>query len=230
MEGDQGMNLIEYPDREMLAIDLANLLAGELNQTLMTGENASFAVPGGTTPGPVFDALCAADIAWAQVQVMLTDERWVPEDDARSNTRLVRERLLIERAACARFLPYYDGSREPEEVASRLAGEIAAALPLSVVLLGMGSDMHTASLFPDDPRLAQALAEDAPPIMAMHPPSQPEPRLTLTGPVLKGAMSVHVLIMGEAKRRALEEAERIGDPLKAPIALVLGEATVHWAE
>ncbi|WP_092500131.1 6-phosphogluconolactonase [Meinhardsimonia xiamenensis] len=224
------MKLVEYPDREMLAIDLANLLAGELNQALMTGETASFAVPGGTTPAPIFDALCAADLPWERVHVMPTDERWVPEDDARSNARLIRDHLLVERAARAEFISFFDGSPRPEEAAEPVGRKVAAELPLSIVLLGMGQDMHTASLFPDDPRLAEALDPDAPPVLAVYPPSQPEPRLTLTGPVLTGAMSVHVVITGEAKRRAIEEAERIGDPMRAPVALVLDDATVHWAE
>lgn len=230
MEGDQGMRLVEYPDREMLAIDLANLLAGELNQALMTGEAASLAVPGGTTPGPVFDALCAADIDWSRVWVMLTDERWVAEEDPRSNTRLLRERLLVNRAAAARFVPFRTDHARPEEAEAELARRVAPALPLNVLLLGMGEDMHTASLFPGADRLADALAEDAPPVMAIRAPGAPEPRVTLTGPVLAGALSCHVLITGAAKRAALERALEADDPLKAPIRIVLDGATVHWAE
>ena len=98
------MNIQEYPDREMMMIDLANRLAGDLTNALMNHDTVSLAVPGGTTPGPVFDALCAADLHWDRVRVMLTDERWVPETSERSNTRLLRQRLFVNRAAAATAL------------------------------------------------------------------------------------------------------------------------------
>ena len=66
------MNLIEYVDRDMLFLDLANKLAGELETALLHSDRVSLAVPGGTTPGPMFDELCAADIDWSRVDVLLT--------------------------------------------------------------------------------------------------------------------------------------------------------------
>ncbi len=224
------MNLVEYPDQDLMMIDVANQLAGELNTCVMHHEAASFAVPGGTTPGPIFDVLCAADLEWDRVHVMLTDERWVPGDHERSNARLVRERLLTGRAAAARFLPFYTGHATPEEGLAGLAEAMAAELPISVLMLGMGTDMHTASLFPGADRLAEALDDHAPPLMAMRAPGAPEPRVTLTAPVLKGAMSTHIVITGAEKRAALERAQQSGDPMKAPILAVLNGATVHWAE
>lgn len=219
------MELIEYPDSEMMMIDVANRIAGELNTCLLEHDWASFAVPGGTTPGPMFDALSAADIDWDRVHVLLTDERRVPPDHPRSNERLVRERLLQGRAAEARFVRLVP---EDDSDMPRLHEELRKELPISILLLGMGADMHTASLFPDSPQLAAALDDDAPPLMAVEAPGEPEDRLTLTGPVLEGAMTTHVLITGEEKRDALERARRLR-PVEAPIALVLGTATVHWA-
>ena len=72
------MKLLEYPDAEMMMMNLADTLAGELKNILLTHDTASLAVPGGTTPGPIFDSLCGVDLDWARVHVMLTDERWVP--------------------------------------------------------------------------------------------------------------------------------------------------------
>ena len=188
------MKLIEYPDREMMMIDVANHLAGELAESVMHHEAASFAVPGGTTPGPIFDVLCAADLDWSRVHVVLTDERWVPEWSERSNSRLIRERLLVNRAAAARYLPLYADVSEPEVALDAMCERLAGELPLSVLLLGMGADMHTASLFPGADRLSDALADDAPMLMAMRAPGVPEPRVTLTAPVLQGAMSTHLVI------------------------------------
>ena len=223
------MNLIEYPDVEMMMIDLAQKLVGELNTCLMKHDWASFAVPGGTTPGPIFDVMCAADLDWERVHVMLTDERWVPEDSPRSNTRLLRERLLVERAAKAQFVPLYAEAATPEEALDRLADGVVKELPISVMLLGMGADMHTASLFPGADRLEDGLSEDAPALLPMRADGAPEPRITLTAPVLKGAMSRHMVITGADKREALERARKLS-PLEAPVAAILPGTTVHWAE
>ncbi|MFP7672779.1 6-phosphogluconolactonase [Marivita sp. S0852] len=218
-----------YPDREMLAIDLANKLAGDLRSILQHEDRVVLAVPGGTSPGPVFDALCAADLDWARVDVMLTDERWVPETSDRSNTRLIRDRLLVNRAAAARLLPLYIDAHEPEEVLAELESQISSELPLAVVLLGMGADMHTASIFSGADKLTEALAPDASILVAMRAPGAPEPRVTLSARVLNDAIRKHVLIFGEEKRIALEQALHL-KPTEAPIKAVLSEATVHWAE
>lgn len=222
------MNIIEYPDREMLAIDLANRLAGDLNAALHHEDRVCLAVPGGTTPGPIFDDLCAADLPWDRVDVMLTDERWVPEDNPRSNTTLIKERLLTDRAAAARYLPLYAAKPTPEEGLAELEAMIAPELPIAVLLLGMGADMHTASIFPEADQLEQALDSHAPVLCAMRAPGAPEPRVTLSARILNGALRKHIVIFGEEKRQALEKARHL-PAIQAPIRAVLDGADVHWA-
>lgn len=222
------MNIIEYPDRDMLAIDVANKLAGDLETHLLHNETASFAVAGGTTPAPIFDDLCAADIDWARVHVMATDERWVPSDSDRSNARMIRERLLTDRAAKARFLPFYVPSREPEEIMVEVEALIQPELPLAVLVLGMGNDMHTASLFPGVPGLEAALAPNAPTLAVLRPDSQPEARVSLTAHVLDAAIAKHLVIYGGEKLQALKRAMSLA-PEEAPIQAVLSDTTVHWA-
>jgi 6-phosphogluconolactonase len=229
MAGDQAMNIIEYPDRDMLAIDLANRLAGELKSCLLNHDHASFAVPGGTTPGAIFDALCAADLEWDRVHVFPTDERWVPQDDPRSNARLIQERLLTARAASATFLPLYAAAAEPEDVLPEIEAMLVPELPVSVLVLGMGPDMHTASLFPRAPGLAAALDPNAPIVAVLRPETVPEARVSLTARVLDGALSKHLVIKGADKRAALERALTL-PPEDAPIQAVLSGITVHWAE
>ena len=223
------MKFTEYADREMMMIDVANKLAGELNNCLMNHEHASFAVPGGNTPRPMFESLCAADLDWTRVHVMLTDERWVPETDPRSNTRLLKETLFIERAADAVFVPFFLPGETPESAAPKLSEAMQSELPLSVLVLGMGDDMHTASLFPGAEGLQTAMASDAPAVLPIVQPQTGEARVTLTGQVLASAMATHVLITGAEKREALERARQL-DPMEAPIRQVLANATVHWAE
>jgi 6-phosphogluconolactonase len=222
------MNLIEYPDRELMMFSLADTLASELATALRMNATASLCVPGGTTPGPVFDVLSGVKLDWDRVIVFLNDERWVPEASDRSNGRLLKARLLANAASAATYLPLYADTPEPEQALDGLAATIEPQLPISVLLLGMGADMHTASLFPGADRLADAMAPNAPVLMAMRAPSAPEPRITLTARVLAGAMSTHILITGQEKRDALERARHLPSE-DAPVRAVLANATVHWA-
>ncbi len=222
------MQFVEYPDVEMMMIDLANIIAGELTAALDHEETVTLAVPGGTTPGPIFDVLCAADLEWSRVNVMLTDERWVPETSDRSNTRLLKNRLLTGCASAATLLPLFAEGASAEDELHALSAGIAPHLPLTVCLLGMGADMHTASIFPGADRLQEALTgTDV--LYPMRAPGAPEPRITLSAHVLNGAINRHIVITGAEKRAALEAAQKL-DPSEAPVAAILQGATVHWAE
>lgn len=219
------MDFQAYPDSELMMIRVADQLASEISKNLSHCDHVSIALPGGSTPGPIFDTLSGADLKWDRVHVLLTDERLVPAHHPRSNERLLRERLLRDRAAAAHFVRLVpEPGQEMEELAERLAPE----LPLSILVLGMGADMHTASLFPTSPQLEAALALDAPPLMQVDAPEGLEPRITLTAPVLKGAMATHIVITGTQKRAALDAARSL-IPERAPVAAVLRDATVHWA-
>ncbi len=222
------MNFVEYADSEMLAINLANVLAGELRAALDHRDRALFVVPGGTTPGPIFDDLCDTDLDWDRVDVLLSDERWLPEVHLRSNTRLIRERLLTGRAAKARYLPLYAKAETPEAILAELEANIVPHLPIAVCLLGMGADMHTASIFPGADKLEEALAVRAPLLVPMRAPNVPEVRVTLSARVLDEALCKHIVITGAQKRAAIERAQYMR-PVEAPIVAVLSGATVHWA-
>lgn len=223
------MTLIEYPDRELMFLAVANKVAGALGDFVRRQGRASLCVPGGTTPGPVFDVLSDVDLDWSKVGIFLSDERWVPETAPRSNTRLLRERLLINRAAEATLVPMHIDTDTPEQAIDALEAGLGPWLPISVLILGMGGDMHTASLFPGADRLADAMSAKAPMLMPMRAEGAGETRLTLTAPVLAGAMAIHVVITGPEKRAALEAAQGL-DAMEAPIRAFLAQATVHWAE
>ena len=223
------MELIEYPDRELMMLDLADQLASELADALRRNERATLSVPGGTTPGPIFDVLSEQALDWDRVAVVLNDERWVGEDSPRSNTGLLKKRLLVSKASAATLIPLYAEAPAPEDKLGALAEGLEGYLPISVLLLGMGADMHTASLFPGADNLATALDDHAPPLMAMRAEGAGEPRITLTAPVLRGAMSTHIVITGAEKRAAIERAAHL-PVIEAPVRCVLGQAKVHWAE
>lgn len=218
-----------YPDRAALMQALAGDIADELGAAVAARGHASLSVPGGTTPGPVFDVLAQTDLPWDRIAVFLNDERWVGEDNPRSNTRLLRDRLLTGKAAAATLVPLHADTGTPETALAALADGLRPHLPITVLLVGMGADMHTASLFPGADRLVDAMANDAPLLLPMRTEAAGEPRITLTAPALRGAENIHILITGAEKRAALDRALTLS-PLEAPVSILLDRARVHWAD
>lgn len=224
----------EYIDADTQANALAAIVAGQLAEALAIRGRATLAVPGGSTPGQFLRALSQADIDWPKVSVLLTDERFVPVTSDRSNTRLLRETLFQGPAAAATMLPLYLAALRPEDVLQTLSEGVRQVLPLDVCVLGMGVDMHTASLFPGADRLTEALdPEGSDVLVPMRAKGAPEPRLTLTAAVLRRARYLHLLIQGPEKLAALKQAEQPGLAIKAPVRVILTaptSVTVHYTK
>ena len=221
--------IIKYDEREELIQKVAAKISSALITALDGSETITFAVPGGTTPGPILEKLSEFYLDWARVNVILGDERWVPHSHERSNTRLIMKTLFKNEAKKARFIPMYADFASPEEGILHINKDIEPVLPLSVALLGMGADMHTASLFPESKNLGLALSKDAPNVGAVSAPGIPEPRISLTARVLNSSQEKHLVFFGVDKKRVLDEAMFL-DPLSAPVRAVLDGAVVHWAE
>ncbi len=226
-------DFLQFPDREILMENIAEDVADLLAESLESKGKATLAVPGGTTPAPFLRLLSQEDIDWQNVRVMLTDERFVPETSERSNTRLLRETLLQNKAAAATLVPMFKPADRPEDILADLEAGIRAALPLDVCVLGMGADKHTASLFPQADRLPEALDDTGAVLLPMPAPDAPEPRLTLTAPVLRASAHIKVLITGTDKKAALEEALIAGPATESPIRAILDaptEVEVYYAD
>ena len=223
------MQLTSYETASEMMQSLSVQIASQLSAAIGLRGRACLAVPGGSTPGPLFDLLNKAELDWANVTVMLTDERWVPTDSARSNTGLIKNRLLVNAARAAQYIALYAEGFDHVLGARTLSKQVAPNLPIDVVVLGMGADMHTASLFPGAPELSFAQNELADAVMPMVPVgSDLEPRVTLSARVLEMARQTHVLILGYEKKAALAQAQTLS-PVEAPIAQFLPNATVHWS-
>ena len=222
------IDFLEYNNREDLVSKVAQILASDLSASIQERKNIIFSVPGGSTPGPIFDKLCEFDLDWKRVSIILNDERWVPESSERSNTKLLRERLLIKKAALATYISMYSGELTPERCITQLQERIERSLPISVLLFGMGPDMHTASLFPGGDNLEEALSSNAPTLLPMRAAGALEARITLTAQVLNSSRIKHLVIFGDEKRAAFEKAIDLPKRI-APISAILPGASIHWA-
>jgi len=223
---DDSVREHRYTDSATLASALARAVAIDLRGGIAERGRGLLAVSGGTTPRRFLSALAKEEVNWPRVVVTLADERWVPPTHPRSNERLVREALLVDRAAAATFVSLYADAPGPESgLAQIAAGVDALALPFDAVVLGLGNDGHCASLFPDGDHFDAACD---PTILArlspMRSPSAGEPRITLTLPTLAAARALYLQIEGADKHDTLAHV-RAGDgayarsPLRALLRL-----------
>jgi 6-phosphogluconolactonase len=215
-----------------LAAQLARQIRDALRAAVGTRGTASLLVPGGRTPVPLFRALRGQDLPWRQVNISLTDERWVSPEDSGSNERLVRTELLVDAAAEACFVSLYNAAPGAEQGAAQSWRRLGAlAQPFDVVVLGMGNDGHFASLFPESPGLAAALDPDAAPdCVAMRAPVAPIDRVSLNLAALANARQLFLLISGQHKLGLIESAAtRARLPIDALLALRHPDPRVCWA-
>jgi len=227
------VNRRDFANRLELAKALAETVASDIAADIEANGQATIAVSGGTTPAKFFASLGKhREIAWEKVVITLVDERWVPETSDRSNANLVNTTMLQGPAATARFLPLYSGGTEPDEAAVRRTNEALAGLPerFSAVVLGMGTDGHTASFFPGGDTLEQAFTSEGP-ALAIRAPGAGEPRITLTLPRLLKTRGLYLHIEGEEKAGVLDNALGEGPETDMPIRAVLRAdhpVTLFW--
>jgi 6-phosphogluconolactonase len=225
----------KFADMEALSRVLANQLAANLKAAIALRGLASLVVSGGKSPLRLFQLLGAETLDWSRVCVALADERWVDPADAGSNEKLVRDVLLQGPAAAARFQGLKNAAPTPD-MGAVSAWETFARVPrpFDAVVLGMGDDGHTASLFPGSPNLASALNPTAAAgCVGMRAPVAPQPRLSLNLSALLDCRGIQVLINGAAKWRTYLAASSPGPVQDMPVRAVLRQTrapiTVMWA-
>lgn len=183
----------------------ATWLAKTILDVLTARGRCTLALSGGTTPQPVYAALAGPDLVagidWSRVDVYFGDERAVPPEDAASNFHMAMESLLSKVAIPPRQIHRMEGERaDLNAAANAYAQQLPAAL--DVLILGIGGDGHTASLFPGSP----ALAERQRRVVVVEGPKPPRRRLTITPPVIAAARHVAVLVTGRDKAAAVARA------------------------
>lgn len=215
-----------FADSAALANRLADTIAAILRADIAQKGEATLAVSGGKTPVKFFATLSKHIMDWGRVTITLVDERFVAPNSDRSNARLVREYLLQNLAAGAKFIPALaqdDQNTTPEAAlpAWRAALETIKS-PFTVTVLGMGADGHTASFFPGSRGLDAALDMANPAgAVAIYASQMPEPRLTLTLPKILASRQIFLHFEGADKRKTYEAALKPGDSNTLPIRAIL---------
>lgn len=211
-----------------LVDNLSKLTSERLASAIAERGSASMAVSGGTTPALLFIALSLIDLPWSQVVVSLVDERWVDESHPDSNAALVRRTLLQNYASTARLVTMK--TQQPDAfVAQKKVNHLLehSVLPLDIVLLGMGNDGHTASLFPDAQGLPEALElNDDAVCRGIKVSGMPYTRMTLTLKTILSARYRTLLIQGDSKHRTLIQALQPGPVYDMPVRAVLKASLV----
>jgi len=212
-----------FESRQALDAALALEVSERLQEALATRDKAYLVVSGGSTPANLFAVLADTPIDWRRVVVLLADERWVPADDEDRNERLVRQTLLTRRASGAglvSLIPVVDTSEG--DITSVLSA--LAHLPtFDVVLLGMGEDAHTASLFPcaDELEAGMTVRQDA---LVVRPKQAPHTRVSLSKSRLLNTRHGFIHIVGDKKKSVLQRAVDSGDEMAFPISAFAGES------
>jgi len=229
-ERPPGVRERRFDSAELLVDTLAADIHQQLAVALRDRGSASLVVSGGSTPVPLFRRLREAPLPWERVLVTLADERWVDATDAGSNERLVRTELLQGPAAAARFAPQKTDAPTPQQgAAAAWAGVAAMPRPFDVLVLGMGDDGHTASLFPGSPGILAALDPAASPTcVAMSAPVKPNARISLNLAALAQSRRAYLHIQGERKWEIYREAALLAvstpaeeTPASKPVAAML---------
>ncbi|WP_448547292.1 6-phosphogluconolactonase [Thalassotalea fusca] len=224
-----------YENRNKLDQALAKSVSEILVNAVNVKGKASIAVSGGSTPKGFFNALSQLDLPWQDITITLADERWVTIDSDASNTRLVFENLIQNKAVNAKFFHLKQGEHLNEETLADLnLAANSSILPFDVVILGMGEDGHTASLFPCSDQIDLCLADNSPPLIKVEPKSAPHERISFSFNALKQSNNVFLHIVGTGKEAVLQEALANTNVNEMPIRAFLQSPAVNtqvfWAE
>ncbi|MBT1449382.1 6-phosphogluconolactonase [Glaciecola sp. XM2] len=225
--------LDEYANSDALVSAFSHKLASILKQSISQKGSASIAVSGGSTPKPLFQALSQISLPWNKVYITLADDRWVDATHEASNEKLVKENLMINEASAANFVSLVTDDGDAKNAESTIAKRIQSIdFPLDIVILGMGEDGHTASLFPCSEQIQEGLnLQRKLPVIATQPTSAPHQRMSLSLASIVASPHIFLHITGDKKRAVLETALANHSAIEKPIKAVCDNSTVNlvWA-
>ena len=216
------MQLHNFTNVKLLNSHLADLIKNSLLHAIKLRDQAYLIVSGGKTPIELFKLLAQMTLDWDKVTVILADERCVSLDHEDSNARLVKEYLLQYEARNAKFIGLYHETVDLQTIDI----EIASIPTFDAVVLGMGEDGHTASLFPCSEELKIGLNETNRAIVRINPKSAPHQRITLTKKRLFNSRIIFLPLIGQKKQEVLNKALLMNDPMTMPISAFLNSQQI----
>lgn len=222
-----------FENKDALNQGFADTIVKILSDAISQNGHASLIVSGGSTPLPLFQQLSQRDLEWSKVTITLADERWVDNQHDDSNEKLVRNNLLVGKAADAQFFALKTQHENAPDAVEQLNGASnQPKQPFDVLILGMGEDAHTASLFPCCEQIQQGLALDnSSTFIATQPTTAPHQRMSYTLAALVQAKHIFLHLTGDKKRSVLEQALQTKNAEEKPIKAVVDNAdvTLMWA-
>jgi len=222
-----------FATTDALNQDFCRRISTLLKQGIEQNGRASLIVSGGRTPAALFGALSQVPLAWDKVDISLADERWVDVNDDASNEKMVRAKLLINKAAVANFIGLKTAHDDAQDAVQTCSANFAdVARPFDVFILGMGEDGHTASLFTCLTQIKQGLdLSSAQMFIAVQPTTAPNQRMSLTLPALLNSKHIFLHLTGDSKKDVLAKALADDNELAMPIRAVFNNTRVElmWA-
>ncbi|MDP3267601.1 MAG: 6-phosphogluconolactonase [Legionella sp.] len=221
------MHVHSFSDPQLLNLDLAEQIKKILCDAINQREQAYLVVSGGKTPVELFKILARMVLPWDKVTIILADERCVATIDAASNERLVRDYLMQDQAKHAHFISLFEEQLNPVLLIYQAQEKIASLPTFDAVILGMGEDGHTASLFPCSEEIDSALDDNAPPVLLVNPRTAPYQRISLSKKRLLDSHTIFLHVIGQKKRTVLNQAMAERNPLLMPISAFLNNQNVN---
>jgi len=217
---------------ESLDIDLSLRIGQLLTQSISENGCASIAVSGGRSPIGLFEKLSKINLDWSKVELTLVDERWVDAKNENSNELVVRKHLIQNQATQVKFFPIKNSaknSKEEQVLHEQVLQKIK--LPFDVIILGMGEDGHTASLFPCCKELTQAMdPNNQQKCIVTKPKNAPYERISLTFSTISKAKNLILHMRGSNKLQTFELAMTLKDANKMPIyAFMEQPLEIYWS-
>jgi len=214
----------DFNDQDALIHVLSQSILANLEDAIKAKGTASLVVSGGSTPKPLFEKLSQAIFLWEKVTVSLCDERWVDTSKEESNENFVQRYLLKDKARNARFIGLYQPNVHALDAENTCSNKLKKIAPFDVLVLGMGSDAHTASLFPNNEKLDAAYDLDREDLcISIEPEKAPHTRMSLTLKAILSAQHIYLHFEGDEKRAVFEKAIAGEDRYEMPIRSVLNQ-------